>query len=97
MDYLFSQSVTLTQYLVLSACLSVRPFQLASGEILLTILLSNNVRKCSRVFTDTNTDSDIVTNTDTDTYTNTDLKNEDKLKYEEDLKNEDGHFFYFRR
>ena len=44
--YFFSQSVSLTQYVVLS----VRLFQLASGEVSLTILMSNIVGEYRRVF-----------------------------------------------
>ena len=47
---IFSQSVSLTQYVVFSICLSVRPFQLASGEVSLTILMSNIVGEYCRVF-----------------------------------------------
>ena len=42
----FSQSVSLTQYV---AFLSVRPFQLASGEVSLTILTSNIVGEAQKM------------------------------------------------
>ena len=56
--HFFSQSFSLTQYVVLTvrlsaclpACLPVRPFQLASWEVLLTILMSNIVGEYRRVF-----------------------------------------------
>ena len=55
-SYLFSQSVSLTQYVVLCVrlpfCLPVCLFQLASGEVSLTILLSNIVGEYCRVFYD---------------------------------------------
>ena len=48
--YLFSQSVSLTQYVVLCVRLPVCLFQLASGGVLLTILRSNIVGEYRRVF-----------------------------------------------
>ena len=47
---IFSQSVSLTQYVVLSVRLSACLFQLASGEVSLTILTSTIVGEYRRVF-----------------------------------------------